>query len=74
MTEKDLINEIECTKIMMVENYRKPYSYVSVNSQTRLKLNVTTILNMEILIDDGFSFSVAVFVLEFEAVPTNQVI
>ena len=52
MTEKDLIDEIECTKIMMVENYRKPYSYVSVNSQTRLKLNVTTILNMGILIDD----------------------
>lgn len=52
MTEQELINSIECMKIMRVETERKPFRYVAMNENTKFKLHVTTILNMEILIDD----------------------
>ena len=52
MTVEDLINNTECKRYIMIETERKVPDYVSMNSKTKLKLNKTEILKMEILVDD----------------------
>lgn len=52
MTAKELIDEIECRRYVMIQSDRKSPKYVAMNEKTRLKINETEIFHMEILIDD----------------------
>lgn len=52
MTVEELLNEIECRRFVMIQVYRKVPSYISMNGNTKLKLNKIELFHMEILIDD----------------------
>ncbi len=52
MTIKDLLDEIECRRYVMIQIDRKVPKYVAMNEKTSLKINEIEIFHMEILIDD----------------------
>lgn len=52
MTLQELLDSIESARIIMIQYDRKVPDYVSMNSNTKMKIAKPEIFHMEILIDD----------------------
>lgn len=52
MSKEELLNEIECSRYVIIQHDRRVPKFISMNKATKLKINEAEIFNMEILIDD----------------------